>query len=158
MRSRELAKTEYRKDIPALHRYGVFDDVERLIDTFFGRTGGTYPWVGGFEAAYAVPIDLYEEKDYLVVRAEVPGIKREDISVSVSGNTLLISGEKKRDETVEKEGYYKCETVYGTFSRSVTLPEWADTENIDAAYHDGILELRIPKTEKEYGLKKIEIH
>lgn len=153
-RNTEPVRTDYEtKYTPDYYRSWWLDDVDRLMEGVFGRPfnryfgGGTYP-----------SIDLYEEKDYLVVRAEIPGVKREDITLNVSGNVLVLSGEKKWDETVEKEGYYyKRESTYGSFSRSIPLPKWVNAEKIEATYHEGILEVHIYKAE-ESDLKKIEIH
>jgi len=98
-----------------------------------------------------------DEKSY-VIELDLPGIKKEDIEITTEDNVLTISGERKRKEEVQEEDYYKMESVYGTFSRSFTLPEKVDVEKIKAEAKDGVLEVVIPKVEeKEKQPKKIEI-
>ena len=92
------------------------------------------------------------------VELDLPGMKKEDISVDVKDNTVTISGERKTQEEVNEEDYYRVESRYGKFSRSFSLPENVDEENIHAQSQDGVLELVIPKLEKkENKPKKIEI-
>lgn len=100
------------------------------------------------EAIGWVPnVEMYEKEDKFVVRAELPGMKREDIDVSVVGNTLTISGERKAETEVKEEDYYRCELCYGKFSRSIGLPAAVDAAKVDATYENGILEITLPKVE-----------
>ena len=96
------------------------------------------------EYAYHIEIDL-------------PGMKKEDISVDLNNNILTISGERKTKNEVKKEDYYKMESSYGKFQRSFSIPENVDIENITANGEDGVLEITIPKKEKTENSKKIEI-
>jgi HSP20 family protein len=92
------------------------------------------------------------------VELDLPGMKKEDINVDVKDNVLTISGERKTNEEIEKEDYYRIESSYGKFERSFTLPKNVDVENIHAESQDGVLEVIIPKLEKvEKQPKKIEI-
>jgi len=93
-------------------------------------------------------IDIFEEKDNVIVKAELPGMKKEDIDITVTDHTMRISGEKKREEKVEKKDYYWEERSYGSFTRSFQLPSEVQTEKAEAKFKDGILEIRIPKTEE----------
>jgi HSP20 family protein len=102
------------------------------------------------------PIEMYEKDDKFAIRAELPGIKEEDIDISVSGNMLIIKGERKQETEVDEDDYYCCERSYGSFLRSIDLPLNADTDKIEANTDDGVLEVTIPKT-GETKAKKISI-
>jgi HSP20 family protein len=102
-------------------------------------------------------VDMFEEGGDLVIKAELAGIRREDIKVELSGNMLTISGEKRGEEKVERKDYYRVEQAYGSFSRSLELPEGVNHEQIKATYKDGLLEVRIPKTVEARKVKTIEI-
>ena len=100
--------------------------------------------------------DIYEEGDNIVVKAEVPGIDRNDIDVQVENNVLTLRGERKREQEVKSENLYRTERFYGSFTRSFTLPVTVDTQNIRAEYKDGILRVTMPKVE-EAKPRKIKI-
>lgn len=93
-------------------------------------------------------VDVYEEKDAVVAKAELPGMKKEEIEVSLVGETLTIKGEKKEDKEVKDDDYYRRERSYGSFLRSVGLPCEVKSEDIKASFKDGVLEIRMPKTEE----------
>jgi len=100
-----------------------------------------------FESREWVPaVDMYEKDDKYMVKAEVPGMKEEDVDVSVVGDRLTIKGEKKAESEVKEENYYRSERSYGSFFRSIDLPADADPDRIEASYDDGVLEVTIPKT------------
>ena len=90
-------------------------------------------------------IDMFEEGNELVVKAELAGIKRGDIKVELSGNNLTLCGEKRGEEKVERKDYYRVEQSYGSFSRTIELPPGVDLDGVTAHYNDGLLEIRIPK-------------
>jgi HSP20 family protein len=92
-------------------------------------------------------VDFYEEKDDLVVKAELPGMEKEDIEVNVTDHSLTIKGQKKKEETVEEENYYRSERSFGSFHRSLELPSDVQAEKAKASFKNGILEVRLPKTE-----------
>jgi len=108
------------------------------------------------ERGWAPAIEVFEKEDKYVVKAELPGMKEEDIDVSVVGDTLTIKGERKAESEVKEEDYYCCERCYGSFFRSTTLPTAVDTENIEATYESGVLEITLPKA-AEVKPKKVEI-
>lgn len=93
-------------------------------------------------------LDVYEEKDSVVVKAELPGMKKEDIEVNLTGETLTIKGEKQEDKEVKEDDYYRRERSYGSFLRSVDLPCEVKSGEIKASFKDGVLEIRMPKTEE----------
>ena len=98
----------------------------------------------------------FEEGSDMVVKADIPGIGKDDLNVSITENTLTISGEKKQEEKVEKKDFHRFERSYGSFSRSFRLPDNVNGEKAKANFTDGVLEVRIPKT-KESKVKKISI-
>ena len=99
---------------------------------------------------------MLEEKDKYVVKADLPGMKKEDIEVSVTQNMLTIKGERKIEEERKDEGYYYCERRYGSFVRSIALPGSVEVDKIKATYKDGVLTVELPKAEEEKG-RKIDI-
>jgi HSP20 family protein len=101
-------------------------------------------------------VDIHEEPERIVLRAELPGIGRDDIDVSVENGTLTLRGEKKQEKQVESEGACRQERFYGSFTRSFALPAAIDPDRINATYVDGILEVVLPKAE-EAKPKKIKI-
>src|SRR5579884_1863050 len=134
--------------------WSPFQQLSRLrneIDRFFGSPleGFLSPTSSSMYEGWAPSVDLYEDKDNFVVRAELPGMKKEDIEVTASGDTLTISGEKKREQEV-KEGRdtYRAERYFGRFQRSMILPTAMDTGKIQAQYKDGLLTVTIPKAEE----------
>lgn len=117
-------------------------EVERLARRFglWGETSAT-----SSEVAWMPRVDVKAEGDDVVVYAEVPGLKPEDIDVSVTDGILTIKGERKAEFEKEQEGWMIRERSYGLFERSIALPEASDAKNIRADYKDGVLEVRIPK-------------
>ena len=101
-------------------------------------------------------VDIFERGDDIVLRAEVPAVRKEDLDLKVENNILTLRGEKRRDETVKNEHYHRTERHYGTFTRSFTLPSTVDTARIQASYKDGVLEVVLPKAE-EAKPKQIEV-
>jgi HSP20 family protein len=91
------------------------------------------------------PMEVYEKKDKVVVRAEIPGMKQDEFDISVDGNVLTIKGEKKAESEVKDKDYYRCELSYGKFSRSIVLPSKVRAEKVEADYDNGILEITLPK-------------
>ncbi len=119
-----------------------------MFDSFF--RGLDRPFAG-YKAWPA--IDVVEEEDAIVVRSEVPGCKAEDIEISVYGNTLTISGEKKQSDEKKEKGYYHVESTYGSFRRELTLPTDVDQGKIDAICKDVVLNIALPKAEKTKAVK-----
>ena len=125
--------------------HGEMDD---LFDSFF--RGLDRPF-SGYKAW--PPIDVAEEENTIIIRAEVPGCKAEDIDISVYGNTLTISGEKKQSEEKKEKGYYHVESSYGSFRRELTLPTDVDPGKVEAVCKDGVLSVTLPKAEKSKAVK-----
>jgi len=109
-------------------------------------------------ASFVPQVNTREGEFAYHVELDLPGIKKEDIEITTEDNVLTISGERKMKEEIKEDDYYKVESAYGKFSRSFTLPEKIDVENIHAESKDGVLEVVIPKLkEEETKPKKIEI-
>jgi HSP20 family protein len=117
-------------------------EMNRLFDTFFGgnETRGTRRWVPA--------VDLVETDDHLVLKADLPGLDRNDVSIEIKDGTLTVSGERKAENEERSEGYYRVERAYGSFSRSLSLPRGVDPEAVEASFDKGVLEVRIPKPEE----------
>ena len=93
-------------------------------------------------------LDVYEEKDEVVVKAELPGMKKEDVEIKLADRTLTLKGEKKQEEEVKEDDYWCRERAYGHFTRSIELPADVKADQITASFRDGVLEVRMPKTEE----------
>ena len=103
-------------------------------------------------------VDIYEEGGNFIVKADLPGIKKKDLKIDLTENVLTITGEKKREEKIERESYYRYERSHGSFCRRFELPHELETDKIKAHFEDGVLEVKIPMTEKAEKMhKKISI-
>ena len=126
----------------------LFDDrFDRLVERAFGRDRQA-PWMPA--------MDVYETDEKVVVAVELPGIKAEDVEVSVEDSTLTVSGKREFASEVTEESYHRIERRYGSFSRAVSLPPQVDTAKVEARFADGILIVEVPKVEKAKP-KKIQI-
>jgi HSP20 family protein len=129
-------------------------EMERMFEDVFSprwspfRSRSLFPWRSPALVMPSVDVDVYEEKDEIVAKAELPGIAKDEIDVNVTDHTLTIRGEKKKDEEVRDENYRYAERSYGTFIRTIELPTDVQTEKAKASFKDGILEIRLPKTEE----------
>ena len=131
------------------------DRINRLFeDTFPSRTAGREDEMSILD--WRPTVDTYEEGDNIVIKADLPGVKKEDVSIDVKDNVLTLKGERKHEENVNEENYYRRESAYGKFQRAFTLPDAVDPNKIEASYKDGTLKITVPKAE-ERKAKKIEI-
>jgi HSP20 family protein len=119
-------------------------EVNRLFDTFFG--GG--PGDGGAMRRWVPAMDLLETDNHLVLRADLPGLDREDVNVEIKDGVLTVSGERKAEREERGKDFYRAERAFGSFSRSLSLPENVDADKISAEFDKGVLEIRIPKPEE----------
>jgi HSP20 family protein len=118
--------------------------MERMFEGSFFRPVATFgPWGDG-----SLAVDMYETDDSVVVKTAIPGVKGEDINISVAGDTLSVKAESKSEEEVKRENYLRRERRYGDFNRSVTLPGGLKTDKAEADLADGILTLTFPKAEE----------
>jgi len=121
------------------------EEWERRFDDLLGRPLWRLPVE---EKSWMPAVDVFEKEDRFVVKAELPGMKEEDIDISVVGDTLSIKGERKTETEVKEEDYYRCERSYGSFYRSIPIPSNVDANKIEASFDDGVLELVLPKSAK----------
>lgn len=135
-------------------------EMDRMMEDFFGRRmRPSWPqrWLAASDSEITAPlVDVYEEKDDIVVKAELPGMEKSDIEVNLSDSQLTLKGEKKKEEKIEEENYYRCERSYGGFVRSVELPTDVQADKIKASFKNGVLEVRLPKT-PEAKAKEIKV-
>ena len=143
--SLSLAKTE-----PA-SALSPFEEFERRFEDFLRRPFSMMetPWWTRWPALageVSPSMDIYEEGGDIVVKAEIPGMKKEEIHIDINEKTVTISGEKKKEEKVERKNYVHLERTYGSFARTFALPAEVQTDKARATFKDGVLELRVPKT------------
>ena len=147
-----------RRRLQPWRPFSVLDDWEQRLEHLFGPShtpffGGQGPWQ---EAEWTPTVEVFDKDDQLVVNAELPGMKEEDIDVSVENSTLTIKGERKAENEVKEADYYRCERYYGSFYRSIPLPSRVDSDSIEASYENGVLSITLPKTGEDKP-KKIEV-
>ncbi len=120
-------------------------EMNRLFDLSMGR----WPLksTGLMEGAWSPAVDVFDSKDTVVVKADIPGMKKEDIDISVHGDVLTIKGEKKGETRSEDKGFVKTERFYGSFNRALALPSEVDADKVKASYSGGVLEISLPKKE-----------
>ena len=127
-------------------------EVDRLFDAFFGASGDS-----AAGRRWVPPMDLVEADDHFVLRADLPGLAEGDVSIEIHDSTLKISGERRAEQEQTEQGWYRIERSFGSFSRSLTLPEGVDADSVSAEFDRGVLEVRIPKPE-ERKPRRIEIN
>src|ERR1041384_2031360 len=120
------------------------DEIDRLFDSPLTELTRTAPLLSGWAPA----LDVYDEKDQFVVKAELPGMKKEDIEVSFHDGGLSISGERKSETKHEDDEVYRAERFFGRFQRTVSLPTPVAVDKAKASYKDGLLTITLPKTEE----------
>lgn len=130
----------------------------RHFDSIFGTPFLPAIWrrLPAIDQEWAPAIEMFEKEDRYVVKAELPGVKEEDVDVSVADDTLTIKGERKTENEVKEEDYHYCERSFGSFFRSIHLPGDADVKKIEANYEDGLLEISLPKA-IEAKPKKVKV-
>jgi HSP20 family protein len=122
------------------------NEMNRLFNTAYdapaagGNAGTLRRWMPA--------MDLVETDDHFVLRADLPGLSESDVNIEVEDRVLTVSGEREAEHETSKEGYHRVERAFGSFSRSLTLPEGVDPEAVEASFDRGVLEVRIPKPEQ----------
>lgn len=139
---------------PRADMLGMNNRLHRMFDDFFPamRTLGETE-----NGNWNPSVDIFEEENNIVIKAEIPGVDKENISIDVNDGILTLKGEKSLETEEKEEKYYRREMSYGKFERSFRLPGDVNTENINADYKDGVLKVAIPKPE-EPKTKKITVH
>ena len=125
----------------------IQNEMNRLFNTFFEQPGQTGRG-NGMTRRWLPPMDLVETADQYVLRADLPGLSDGDVNVQLEDNVLTISGERKTQHEQHEEGYYRIERGFGSFARSLTLPDGIDPDGVQAHFDRGVLEVQIPKPEQ----------
>jgi len=138
-----------RYQAPELANWGSFDRLASLRDEMNRLFDFSFPSRdSGLFSGWSPALDVYDEKDSLLVKVELPGMKKEDIQINLQNGVLTVSGERKH-EFEKKEGEtFRSERYFGKFQRSVTLPTQVASDGIKASYKDGVLAIRLPKAEE----------
>jgi HSP20 family protein len=133
------------------------DEMDRVFEDFgFGRRLARPFWRETGADVWAPEIDVFQKNNELTIRADLPGLKREDVSVDITDDEVCIQGERKHEREEEREGYYRSERGYGGFCRVIRLPEGTITEQAKANFKDGVLEITIPAPPAPKG-RRLEI-
>jgi HSP20 family protein len=133
---------------PAADVAGLSDRMERLFDEMVGRGLWRTSEERPLRGAWVPAVNILEREDAIVISADLPGLKAEDVEVTVDQGTLSIRGERKLEEKAEGETYHRVERVYGLFERTFTLPNTVDVSKIDARFKNGEMTLTLPKREE----------
>lgn len=144
---KELVRWDPFKELSSLR-----EEIDRLFDSFFGRTS----LFREKELSFSPAIDVEETDNSFIVKAEVPGMKKEDIKVTIDEDGITISGERKKEKEEKGKTYHRIEMAYGKFKRYIPFPKEVEPDKAKAKYKDGILEIEVPKSEKAKP-KEIEI-
>jgi len=150
-----VPEKERERKLPALRPLHPFEEMDRVFERLFPR-GWMFPYAWerpllaelGLTHEGKMPrIDVIDRDVEILVRAEAPGAKKDDLEVAITGNTVTIKGQTSHEEKEEKGEYFRCEISRGAFSRTVSLPAEVDAEKAVAEFKDGVLEVRLPKIE-----------
>jgi HSP20 family protein len=140
----------------------MLEDMDRMFEGFLGRPFGprwlpSIRWPEEMEISYPA-VDIFEDNKHVTVKAELPGMTKEELDVNITEEAITISGEKKKEEKVEEKEYYRVERSHGSFSRTFSFPTEVQSAKARASFKDGVLEVSIPKTEAAKKKKiKVEI-
>lgn len=152
-KSKALGAAIPRQDV------SLFDELDRAFDRLMHR-GWRAGWMHPFREMWpewnalgafmetGPRVDMIDHEHEILVRAEVPGVAREDLELELAGRMLTLSGERREEKTAGEGTYFQSEIVHGTFSRTIALPEEVDLERVRADFRDGILEIHLPKTQQ----------
>lgn len=146
----------------------ISDEMDRLFEGFgFGRGafgGGEPGWQGALTsgadegaALWSPHLEMFERDGKLIVTADLPGVKKEDVKVEVDQDAITLQGQRRHEQTSRQQGYYRSERSYGTFYRTIPLPEGADPSTASATFRDGVLEIALQAPLKRAGSRSLEI-
>jgi HSP20 family protein len=135
-----------RRNLMPWNPYRELEDMESHMDRMFGESLFPSVWLCVPEAKAWLPkLDVFKKGGKFIVKAELHGLDEKDINVSMEGEMLTIKGEEKTKKEVKEEGYCQCERSYGSFFPSISLPSSDDKDNVEADYHNSVLEVTLPK-------------
>jgi len=159
-----------KQEEKTMRRWDPFEGFQELQDAMTRLWNDTWPFamrpsawpalrVPTASTAYVPRIDVYEKNGNIVIKADLPGTKPEDVDVNVEGGDLIIRGERKAEKEVKEEDYYRMERTYGGFYRRQPLPEGITPDKIQATFANGVLEVTVPKpAEKKPTAQKIQVN
>jgi HSP20 family protein len=154
--------TVARKDAPR-DPFAMLRDMTKQVERLFEEGNWpTFRWPADFfkpvDVAFKPAIDVFEKDGRLVTKIDLPGMKKEDVTVEVADGYLAIAGERKSEIEEEKEAFYRCEREYGSFYRAVPLPEGVKLEDVKATFNEGVLEVSVPLPAKaKADVRRVEI-
>jgi HSP20 family protein len=170
-RQRETGITRREQYAPSLWTSSPFafirrfsEEMDRLFEDF-GLGRGLFGWSPWRElaprefgqATWSPQVEVFERGGQFIVRADLPGLKKEDINVNVTDDAITIEGERRQESEERAEGYYRSERSYGSFYRSIPLPEGVNAENASATFRDGVLEITMPAPQRAARRRRLEI-
>ena len=162
MLTNKLIKTEsaLQKPLPVVENafgFPLFQRLSRELDDLFNTFGMARHFTGPINTMWAPDVEMFTKNNELIVRADVPGLKKEDMTIEFTEDVLVLRGERKEEKEEKREGYYQTERVYGSFYRALPLPEGVKIENAKAMFRDGVLEITVPMAKVETKTRKLEI-
>jgi len=169
VQSGQQRETSSRRDrfMPSFWRENPFtfmnrlsSEMDRMFETF-GRKGGFFGTRFGRsgDSGWSPEIEVYERDNQLIVSADLPGMKKDDIHLEINDDALIIQGERRHEFTDTQEGYHRSERSYGSFYRTIPLPEGVDSEKMQASFQDGVLKVSmpLPQQQQQRRSRRIEI-
>ena len=135
------------------------DEMDRMMNGF-GLAPRWAPqplWRAADAGLWAPDVDVYQKDDQLVIKADLPGLRKDEVSVEIADDAVTIQGERKTEHREDREGYFRSERSYGSFCRVIPLPEGAMTDQAKANFHDGVLEVTLPAPPQATKSRKLEI-
>jgi HSP20 family protein len=157
MEKKQLTKMEPSQDLELSFPFPMLRRFARDFDWFFDRFGRDRLGFEPAQALWAPDLEVFERGNELVVRGDFPGMRKDEVTVEVMENALVFKGERKRETEEKKEGFYRSERTYGSFYRTVPLPEGAKADQAKATLRDGVLEVTMPLAKAEQKTKKLDI-
>jgi HSP20 family protein len=137
--------------------FPLFERLSRELDDLFNTFGTERHFSGPVNTMWTPEVEMFRNNNELVVRADVPGLKKEDITIELTEDAIVLRGERKEEKEEKREGYYQTERAYGSFYRALPLPEGVKIEHAKAVVRDGVLEITVPMEKVESKTRKLEI-
>ena len=157
--NRGLARREeFSTPFSFMRRFG--EEMDRLFDNFaFGRSSASpsFGTLSGQVFDWVPQTEMFERDNQLIIRADLPGLTKDDVNVDIENNRVTIRGERRSEHKEEEKGYYRTERSYGSFYRSLPLPEGVDADKAAANFNNGVLEITMPAPAKKTAGRRVEI-
>ncbi|HEX7796928.1 MAG TPA: Hsp20/alpha crystallin family protein [Vicinamibacterales bacterium] len=137
--------------------FPLFEGLSREVDDLFNSLGIERHLTGPRNVVWTPEVEVFMKNSELIVRADLPGFKKEDIAIELTEDTIVLKGERKEEKEEKREGYYQTERFYGSFYRALPLPEGVKIENAKAVVRDGVLEITVPMEKADAKTRRLEI-